>query len=176
MSGLGEEQSELNKQSRELAKRLSEQMRLSAGDQAEMRRLAQEQARIRSELQSLQDEEAQRRQLLGRLDETRRDMQAVEEQLREGQPGGDLEERQNRILSRMLDAARSLNRRDYDPERESRTGADLARPSPAALPASLLRENDRLRFDLLKAEADRYPAQYRAFIESYLQRLNGSPR
>lgn len=176
MEGLGKEQGELNQRSRELAQRLSEQMRLSEGDAAEMRRLASEQARIRGELEAMQSEEAQRRQLLGRLDETKRDMQAIEEQLREGRPGDDLEERQNRVLSRMLDAARSINRRDYDPERESRSGVDPNRPSPAELPPSLLRENDRLRFDLLKADADRYPAQYRAFIESYLQRLNGSPK
>jgi len=176
MQGLGQQQGQLNQRSRELARRLSEQMRLSEGDAAEMRRLASEQARIRGELEAMQAEEAERRQLLGRLEEARRDMQEVEEQLREGQPGEDLEERQNRILSRMLDAARSINRRDYDPQRESRTGADLDRPSPAELPPSLLRESDRLRFDLLKADADRYPAQYRAFIESYLQRLNGSPK
>ena len=176
MEGLGQRQGQLNQRSREIARRLSEQMRLSAGDAAEMRRLADEQARIRSELEAMQAEEAQRRQLLGRLDDTKRDMQTIEEQLREGQPGDDLEERQNRILSRMLDAARSINRRDYDPQRESRPGVDPTRPSPAELPPSLLRENDRLRFDLLKADADRYPAQYRAFIESYLQRLNGSPK
>lgn len=176
MEGLGEKQGQLNQRSRELARRMSEQMRLSAGDESEMRRLADEQARIRAELEAVQEEEARNPRLLGRLDETQREMQAVEEQLREGQPGDDLEERQNRILSRMLDAARSINRRDYDPERESRTGLDVPRPSPAELPASLLRENDRLRFDLMKADADRYPAQYRAFIERYLQRLNGSPR
>jgi hypothetical protein len=176
MEGLGQQQGDLNQRSRALARKLSEQMRMSAGDAEEMRRLADEQARIRAEVEAMQAEEAERRQLLGRLDETKRDMQAVEEQLREGQPGEDMEERQNRILSRMLDAARSINRRDYDPERESRTGVDTSRPSPAELPASLLREQDRLRYDLLKADADRYPAQYRAFIESYLQRLNGSPK
>lgn len=176
MQGLGQQQGELNQRSQELAKRLSEQLRLSEGDAAEMRRMAAEQARIRGELEALQAEEAGRRELLGRLDEAKRDMQEVEEQLRAGDPGSDLEDRQNRILSRMLDAARSIHRRDYDPERESRTGVDASRPSPAELPPSLLRENDRLRFDLLKADADRYPAQYRAFIESYLQRLNGSPK
>jgi hypothetical protein len=85
-------------------------------------------------------------------------------------------QKQQRILSRMLDAQRSINRRDYDPERESRPGADVARRSPSEIPTDLLRETDRLRLDLLKAEADRYPAQYRAFIESYLRSLNGNRR
>jgi len=176
MEGLSKQQGELNQRSRAMARKLSEQMKMSSGDAAEMRRMADEQARIRAEVEAMQAEEADRRQLLGRLDQTKQDMQTIEEQLREGQPGDDMEERQNRVLSRMLDAARSINRRDYDPEREAHTGVDPNRPSPAELPPSLMSEQDRLRYDLLKADADRYPAQYRAFIESYLQKLNGSPR
>ena len=44
------------------------------------------------------------------------------------------------------------------------------------LPADLLRQSDRFRQDLLKSELDRYPAQYRAFVETYLRLLNGSRR
>ena len=98
------------------------------------------------------------------------------EALREGRVDGQLEEQQTRILSRLLDAQRSVNRRDFDPERESRAGDDALRRSAAELPADLLRENDRLRLDLLKADSDRYPAQYRAFIEAYLRSLNGQRR
>jgi hypothetical protein len=76
----------------------------------------------------------------------------------------------------MLDAQRSINRRDFDPEREARPGEEVARRSPSEIPAELLRETDRLRLDLLKAEADRYPAQYRTLIESYLKSLSGNRR
>lgn len=176
MSELGEKQGQLNQRSKELSQRMTQQMRLSAGDKAEMRRLADEQARLRSELEDIQRDDQTRHQLLGRLDQTRKEMQEVEEQMRSGQPGDDLEEKQTHILSRMLDAQRSLNRRDFDPEREAQRGEDVARSSPAELPAGLMRENDRLRFDLMRAGADRYPAQYRALIERYLQRLNGSPK
>jgi hypothetical protein len=155
---------------------MSQAMRISAGDQAELRRLADEQARLRGQLEDIQKQDEARHQLLGRLDQVHHDMQQVEEQLRQGMPGDDLEERQTNILSRLLDAQRSLNRRDFDPQRESRTGADAVRATPAPLPASLLRENDRLRLDLMKADEDRYPAQYRSLIERYLQRLNGSAR
>ncbi len=174
---LGQQQGQLNERSSELARRLSQAMRLSEGDQGEMRRLAEEQARLRSELEDIQREDQAKHQLLGRLDQAQHDMQDVEEELRQGlPPSSDLEERQNRILSRLLDAQRSINRRDFDPQRESRPGEDVARVSPAPLPAAMLRESDRLRLDLMKADADRYPAQYRALIERYLQRLNGSPQ
>jgi hypothetical protein len=103
-------------------------------------------------------------------------MKEVEETLADGQSTGDLEEKQNRILSRLLDASRSVNRRDFEPQRESRPGEDVIRTSPGQLPPELLKENDRLRLDLLKAEADRYPTRYRAYVEAYLRSLNGSRR
>src|SRR5438105_7719862 len=151
-------------------------MRLSSGDQDAMRRMADEQARIRNQLEEIAREDEAKRQLLGRLDQAQKEMKDVEEALRQGNTSGELEEKQQRILSRLLDAQRSVNRRDFDPQRESRPGVDVARPSPAELPPELLRETDRLRLDLLKAEADRYPAQYRALIERYLKSLNGSRR
>ncbi len=176
MGELGEQQSQLNSESRALAQRLSQQMRLSAGDQSELRRLATEQQRLREELERIQQSDERERRLLGRLDAAHQEMKEVEEALRSGPPGDDLEQKQDRILSRLLDAQRSVNRRDFDPTRESRPGEDLARSSPAPLPAELLRESDRLRLGLLKADADRYPAQYRTLIESYLRALEGSRR
>ena len=128
---------------------------------------------MRDELRRIEEEDRDRRQLLGRLDRTGEEMKQVEAALRQGRFGDEVEQRQQHILSRLLDAQRSVNRRDFDPQRESRPGEDVRRGSPAPLPGELLRESDRLRLDLLKAQADRYPAQYRAFVEAYLRALNG---
>jgi hypothetical protein len=176
IGNISQQQSQLNQQTRSLAKQLSEQMRLSAGDRQQMDKLAREQERIRRELEQVRSEEENKRELLGRLQQTERDMKEVEEALRQGATGGDLEEKQQRILSRLLDAQRSVNRRDFDPQRESRPGQDVAGASPAEIPADLLRQSDRFRQDLLKSELDRYPAQYRSFVEAYLRSLNGSRR
>jgi len=173
---LGQKQTQLNRETQSVARRLSQQLRLSAGDQQELERLAQEQQRIREQLEQIQRDEEREQKLLGKLDAVQRDMKEAEETIRRGPTGGDLEQKQQRILSRLLDAQRSLNRRDFDPRRESRPGEDIARRSPAELPREMLRGSDRLRLDLLKAEADRYPAQYRAFIEAYLRSLNETPR
>ncbi len=176
MSSLGQQQSQLNQRSKSIAQRLSEQMRLSAGDRDEMQRMGQEQARLREQLEQIQRDDQSRRELLGRLDATAREMKEVEEALRQGTASGDLEEKQTRILSRLLDAQRSVNRRDFDPEREARTGNETVLRSAPEIPADMMRESDRLRSDLLKADADRYPAQYRAFIEAYLKSLNEQRR
>ena len=172
---IGERQSQLNHQSRQIARRLSKQLSMAQGDPAELRRLADEQRRIREQLEEVRRDEEAKKSLLGRLDQAQKEMQKAEETIREGQIGDDLEQQQTQILSRLLDAQRSIHRRDFDPEREARRGEDVAHPSPAALPAELFRENDRLRQDLLKADADRVPARYRTLIEAYLRSLNGAP-
>jgi DNA repair exonuclease SbcCD ATPase subunit len=173
---LGEKQAKLNQETRSLAQRLSEQMRLSSGDRNQLQRLSEQQQRLREQLEQIQRDEEVKRELLGKLEGARRDMQETEEILSEGSQLGEVEQRQQRILSRLLDAQRSVNRRDFEPQRESRPGEDVVRRSAPELPPDLLKESDRLRLDLLKAEADRYPAQYRAFVEAYLRRLNGSRR
>jgi hypothetical protein len=173
---LGDRQGQLNRDTERLSQKLAKQMRLQAGDQSEMRRLSEEQRRIREQVEQIQKDDENKKEVLGRLDQAQREMKEVEETLADGQSMGDLEEKQNRILSRLLDASRSVNRRDFEPQRESRPGQDIVRTSPGELPAELLRENDRLRLDLLKAEADRYPTRYRAYVEAYLRSLNGSRR
>lgn len=170
----GEQQSQLNRETRSLAQRLSEQMRLSAGDRNEMQRLAEQQQRIREQIEQIQRDDLRENKLLGRLDQAEKEMKDVEEAIREGSNLGELPERQQRILSRLLDAQRSVHRRDFDPERESRTADQVPSVSAPELSPDLLRQSDRLRLDLLKAESDRYPAQYRAFIEAYLRSLNGT--
>ena len=176
LGDIGKQQSQLNKQSREIARKMSQQMAMTQGDPAEMRRLADEQARIRAQLDELRRDEETKKSLLGRLDEAQKQMEQVEESIRQGDVGDDVEQKQTQILSRLLDAERSIHRRDFDPQREARRGEDVARPSPTALAPDLFRENDRLRQDLLKADADRVPSQYRTLIEAYLRALNGSPK
>ncbi|MEO5617650.1 MAG: hypothetical protein ABIS67_07745 [Candidatus Eisenbacteria bacterium] len=178
MGKMGEEQSRLNQETQGISRRLSQQMETTLGDRQEMERIGREQQRLRQQLEQMGREQTRpdEPKLLGRLDQVQREMKEVEEQLRQGVTSGELEEKQNRILSRLLDAQRSVNRRDFDPQREARAGEEVIRSSPGALPEGMLRENDRLRLDLLKAEGDRYPAQYRGLIESYLRSLNGQRR
>ena len=171
---VGERQSQLNRRSKEIARRLSKQLAMSQGDEGEMRKLADEQRRIREQLEEVRRDEEAKKSLLGRLEETQKDMQQAEERMRQGQMDQTLEQQQTQILSRLLDASRSINRRDFDPEREARRGEDVAHRSPAPLSRDLFRENDRLRQDLLKADADRVPARYRTLIEAYLKSLNSA--
>ena len=155
-----------------LGQRLTEQdARLTAGDQDELRRMAQEQARSTTNIERIEQEDRPRRQLLG-LDQTAEEMKQVEEALRQGQLGDEVEQKQ-RHLSRMLDAQRSVNRQDFEPRRESRPGEDTGRSAHRqALPAELLRERPaaaRPAQDPGRPLSVRVP---RISVEAYLRALN----
>ena len=168
------QQSDLNQDTQSLVERLTQQQRLAAGNQEALEQLAARQEAIRRGLEEAQQQQQNDGDLLGRLDEAKRDMEEVAKHLREGRLDNDLNERQNRILSRLLDAQRSVNRREFDEKRESHTGQDVARVSPPPIPTALLEPKARAERDLLRARAERYPAEYRELVESYLRRLQES--
>jgi hypothetical protein len=171
MQGLAGQQGEVNGETQRLAERLAQQQRLAAGDQATMERLAAEQRAIRQGLEEALQSAKPEDGLLGRLEPTKDEMKQVEESLRKGELDPATTARQEKILSRMLDAQRSLNRRDFDEQRESRRGLDVPRPAPSDLRAGLLEREQRARYDLLRARAEKYPGEYRALVEAYLRRL-----
>lgn len=173
MQSLTGQQNDLNQDTQSLVQRLTQQERLAAGDQPSLEQLAARQEAIRRGLEEAQKQQ-QEGDLLGRLDDAKRDMDEVAKKLQEGRVDADLTERQNRILSRLLDAQRSVNRREFDDQRESRSGDDVSRPSPPPLARDLLQPKDRAERDLLRARAERYPSEYRDLVESYLRRLQES--
>lgn len=78
--------------------------------------------------------------------------------------------RQHRILSRMLDALRSLYERDYEPQRESRPGQNLVRPSPPGL--RLPEQQPALVPEqIMPALQQGYSRDYRRLIERYFDQL-----
>ena len=174
MQGLANEQGDLNQESQSLAQKLTKQQRLASGDQQSLERLAAQQQMIRQGLEQAMNNAKPGDQLLGRMDQAKDDMAAVEQNLKTGRLDDETLARQQKILSRMLDAQRSLNKRDFDDQRESHQGHEAFRPTPAALRAELLKRQDRVRSDLLRAQAEKYPGEYRSLVEAYLRRLGAN--
>jgi hypothetical protein len=80
-------------------------------------------------------------------------------------------ERQREILSRMLDATRSIRQRGFSEERQSEVGKDYRYAGPWALPEDLGQGTDPLREAMLRALKEGYPGEYRALIRGYFEGL-----
>jgi hypothetical protein len=164
------EQEGINQQTQKLGNQGS----LSAEQQAEMGRIAGEQGTVQKSLEQLQKEQQQmtggRKNTLGDLNKIAEDMQSVINDMRNNNVNPETIRRQERILSRLLDAQRSQNDRDFDNKREGKAGTDVTRESPADLPGSLTRQQDHSN-DLLRLLEQGYTKDYENRIKKYFEAL-----
>jgi hypothetical protein len=146
------------------------QGRLTMEQQAQLARLAMQQAQVQQALQELaQQQPPQGTRLLGDLRRIAEEMRELVQELRSGQLSMETLRRQHRILSRMLDALRSVYERDYEPERESRPGQDIVRPSPPGLrPEQLHLHPVQQRLQQLQ---NAYSPDYQRLIQRYFELL-----
>ena len=145
--------------------------RLSLEDRATMARLAAEQEAVRQGLEQLQKQLSGRRNILGRLDQMGSEMNEVIKDLKRKRVSRKTIDRQKQILSRLLDAQRSIRERGYSRQRKSRTGEEYVIRSPGSLPEDLGERENALRQDLLKALKEGYPKEYEELIRHYFEAL-----
>ena len=145
--------------------------RLSLEEQAAMGRLAAEQGAVKKAMEELLKEYGDRSEIAGRLDQMVEDMESVIEDLQQQRASRETIQRQERILSRLLDAQRSVRRRDYSQERESIAGEDVIRQSPEELSLEQQIGRERILRDILRLGDEGYTKDYQELIRQYYERL-----
>lgn len=156
-----------------LTQQLMQQMQANGGGmdaamQQQMQRLASDQQRLADNLKRALQNNPQAQQQGNSLQQIIEEAEAVSRQLRGGRLDQEILNRQERIISRMLDAQRSLNQREQSRERraEASTRQDWGdQVSP--------QDFESLRRRAILDESYRsYPAEYQQFIIEYLKRIN----
>lgn len=146
--------------------------RLTPGDGEALSRMAAEQEAIRRGLEGAMAKMGQGSgKPLGNMGDVAEEMKGVEQDLRAGRLGQETVNKQQRILSRLLDAPRSVEKRDFSRKRMSRPGLDVVRSSPGALSPELLKLRPSLASLLAKGSRDPVTAKYRALVDEYLESL-----
>lgn len=141
---------------------------LTPGAMASLRRLAGKQRELRQALQELSGRpEASRYQDL--IENLTREMEKAEEQLYQYKIDRSLIERQKLIISRLLDAQKSIRQEDRPKERKSKPGKDEGRLVLTPLSRDLGR--DELRELIQQALREPYPKDYELIIREYFRAL-----
>ncbi|MCK4716905.1 MAG: hypothetical protein KAT54_08865, partial [Candidatus Marinimicrobia bacterium] len=143
-----------------------------AGQQAALQRLAARQQQLRNSLEQLQQEIGENTKQSGDLGGIAKDMDDVIKDLRENRVLRKTLERQQRILSRLLDAQKSLRTQDFKKERKSKTGEEIVRESPDQLPTDLGERRSLLQENLEKALKEGYIREYEDIIRQYFELLS----
>lgn len=141
---------------------------------AQMQRLAQQQETIRKSLEELNSEareSGESKRLAANLEKILNEMKEVVTNLQTQKLDDELVKQQERILSRLLDAQRSINERDFEKDRKSDTGKNIPRTSPPDLILSTDEGKDKLKDELMKAIREGYKKDYEELIRKYLEEL-----
>ena len=172
LQGLSGQQMNLNNMTQMLQK--MQQGGMNPQQQLEMQRLGQQQQLIQKSLEQLNKEakvSGQSSKLPGDLDNILKRMQEVVTDMQGEKLDDELIQKQENILSKLLDAQRSLNERDYEKERESRTGENVSRNFPADLNFNSPNTLNKIRDELNKAVKEGYSRDYEDLIRNYYEIL-----
>ena len=147
---------------------------LTPQQQSQMQRLAQQQELIKKSLDQLNQEakvSGQSKKLPVDLDEIAKKMQEVITDLHGEKLNDNLVQKQEHILNKLLDAQKSINERDYEKQRESRSGQTVLRDSPQDLDLSKQSAQIKIRDELNKAVKEGYLRDYEDLIRKYYETL-----
>ena len=147
----------------------------SMEQRAAMSRLAAEQRSMDELLQQILEEGGGSQQMLGDLSDLGGEMEEIARSLERGELDSELLEREERVMSRLLESQRSLNRRDYSRRRESRTGGDLRALDLG--PRTYAPDERELLLDRIRrAMREKGPAEYEELNRLYFRALSGKAR
>ncbi len=162
---MAQAQGQVNEQSMSLFQQM-QQGRLQLSEDA-LARLAAQQEMIRRSLQQLQQEQGYRRDVAGRLDGIAQQMEEVVKELKRKQLDRRVIERQQKILSRLLEAQKSIRERDQSRKRKAEWEKAPIVRSPAPIDLQSIQQEDQLRRELLRSMEEGYSLEYRKFIQKY---------
>ncbi|MFH2054898.1 MAG: DUF4175 family protein, partial [bacterium] len=168
MGSMCKKQGKINQQSSGMCNNPSQG---KPGD-SQMRQLAAEQSAVQKSLQELHDEQGNRPEIMGRLDEMAKEVKKIVEDLERGNLDENVLDRQNKIHSRMLDFQRSLERQDFKEERKAETGQEYARPSPEQLRFNDKRKGRTYQDRLQRFLSEDFPEEYEELVKGYFRAVN----
>ncbi|MBA7681001.1 hypothetical protein ES703_89327 [subsurface metagenome] len=139
--------------------------------QRELRRLSELQGslaeRLRRVMRGIEEEGGD---ILGDLSKITEEMEDVVKKLSDYAIDRELVEREERILSRMLDAQRSVHKREFSKKRVAERPEKIIVRKPPPLPLNL-GEKEGIRKDILRELKEKYPQEYRDLIRAYFNKL-----
>ncbi len=147
----------------------------SMEERAGMARLAAEQRRMEELARQIAEESRGTGELMGSLDDIAGRMEEIAKELEEGRLDEDLLERQERIITRLLDSQRSMRERDFKQERRSTPAGDAPPLAPEAR-RSTESEREALLRMIRRGMQEKGPAEYEDLIRRYYRALSEKAR
>ena len=168
MQQMGQQQQQINQQIQQLLNDM-QGSRLTQDMMDRLRQMGAQQEQIRNDLRQMNRNRDARNRMLGDLNRVADQMMESIEEMQQNRISRRTVQRQQQILTRLLEASKSMEQRGKDDKREGRTAEEIMRDSPSALP--LPEQMERLRRDLIRALESGYSSDYEGMIRRYFELL-----
>ena len=154
---------------------------LTQEQMAQMQKLSMDQQTIQKNMQKLNEdfkkkEDLEGTKMLGNLDEIQKQMMETIKDLQNNNITPETRQRQEKILSRMLDFQLATREKDFEQKRESRPGKDFDRSSPPEIVISKPNVINGVNQDALELQKDNYSEDYETLIQKYMEKMKSVSR
>lgn len=161
-------QQQVNKETQEMLQMRAMQEKILQERQATMRRLAGQQRSLQDMAKEIQKDAGDER-VLGRMDKIVEEMEDVIRDLADGSLDKETMRKEQQILSRLLDANRSVHTRDYEKKRTSTTARDMYSDNNTA--GRNQTPSQQLREEIRRAMSLKAPGEFEDLIRLYFRAL-----
>jgi len=165
---MAQRQDQLNQALKEIYGQQSGE-RLSPDMQQRLDQLAAQQEAMRRQLTEMAQERDLANQLAGDLERIAQQMEETVQELQSHQLNRPSIQRQQQILTRLLDASRSLQERGRERRREGRQAEYINQISPPPVPQNMTK--DQIQRALIDALESGYARDYQVLIQRYFELL-----
>lgn len=166
MQKLSDQQGQLNSETEQMGSRMQADKGVRLAQIAAQQRLIAEQLR---QLEKKNQQKGGKGELLGDLDKMVDEMNDVARKLQQQDLSRDVINRQQKILSRMLDATKSLRKEGLEEKREAIAGKNISKKSPQEL--QLDKEKSRLQDALNRLKEKGFSEDYEKLIRRYFESI-----
>ncbi|MEA2103270.1 MAG: DUF4175 family protein [Candidatus Cloacimonadota bacterium] len=169
---MGQQQGGVTMLAQALMQQMMEQMGqgqgLSPQQRKMMDRIAGNEQRIKENLERVLRDFPEAEKLMGNLQSLGDEINEVLKKLNKGIIDQDLIEKQQHIHSRLLDAQRSIHKRDFSNKRKAKTPELFEYATPDSL---RINKNSKEVKDVLKFINENYPEEFHNLIKKYLEKI-----
>ena len=166
---MGQQQLAMNMMTQQLMMQMSQEGGLSQEARAQAQRLARDEERLAENLKRILQNNRDAQNQTSALNKIIDDLEAIAHDLKRGRIDQDTVDKQERILSRLLDAQKSIHKREFSKKRK----AELSDIENWELPEEIKLKFDNMRKKaLLNEDYKEFPKEYQELIREYLKLLN----
>ncbi len=169
MQQMGQEQMAMNMLTQSLMQQMGQNGRMSQEQMQQMQRLGADEQRLADNLRRALQNDPEAQKQGSSLQQMADELESIARQLQSNRIDQQLVDRQERILSRLLDAQKSIHKREFSNKRQAETNANQNWQTPEEIK---LRYDEMRRHALQQNDLSSYPKEYQEVIREYLKLLN----